>query len=163
MGCVPWIPWRLKGVRVVQRGREACEGLYLEPAAFMDCASSWAILLMLECHGSLLIMAGSVEFHLSLKAPHVLCFCSGPLPGPRFRVSGLIPAQECNYLSSCPDPGEYKQQTWHFDFSLWQCFSGGSAPASISCRATLGVLWPATGAQAPSFSEVPVPFPGPEI
>lgn len=41
-----------------------------------------------------------------------------PLPSPRFRVSGLIPAQECNYLSSCPRPGEYKEQTWHFRFSL---------------------------------------------
>lgn len=72
MGFVPWIPWRLKGVRVVQRGGEACEGLHLEPAASMDRASSWAVLLMLECHVSLLIMAGSVEFHLSFKAPHVL-------------------------------------------------------------------------------------------
>lgn len=57
----------------------------------------------------------SAEF-LSPKPPHMLLFRL--LPSPQFRVSGLIPAQECNYLSSCPHPGEYKEQSWHFGFSL---------------------------------------------
>lgn len=57
----------------------------------------------------------SAQF-LSPKPPHMLLL--RPLPSPQFRVSGLIPAQECNYLSSCPRPGEYKEQTWHFRFSL---------------------------------------------
>lgn len=82
------------------------------------------------------------------------CFCSGPPPSPQFRVSGLIPAQECNYLSSCPHPGEYKEQTWHFCFSLLAVLPG-----------EVGLDWvpsTGTGAQAPGFSEALAPFPGPE-
>lgn len=111
-----------------------------------------ALLLTLECRLSLLTLAGSAEFYLSPLAPHE-CFSSGPLPCPQFRVSGLIPAQECNYLLSCPRPGEYKQLAWRFGFSIWWCLSGRLAPSSIPCRAGLGA-----GAQAPCFSEVPVPF-----
>ena len=72
------------------------------------------------------------------------CFCSSPLPSPQFRVSGLIPVQECNYVSSYPGPGGYKQLTWHFGFSLWRCVSGRSAPSSIPC-------WVGLGARPPSL------------
>lgn len=84
--------------------------------------------------------------------PPLTCVCSGPLPSPRFRVSGLIPAQEYHYLSSGPLPGEYKQQTWHFGLSLWRCFSGRrSAPSCGSWPAGPGARqrWLGLGLPAP--------------
>lgn len=97
------------------------KGLHLAPSASWTTPASWALLLMLERHLALLPLAGSAEFYLSLFWL-LTSLEFRPLPSPQLRISGLIPAQECNYLSSCPHPGECKSR-----LGIWVSASGSAS------------------------------------